>query len=326
MNLFAVTNAGLVRLTPGDDAWTATLLRADERMQCVAVAPDDPETLYVGSRGHGVSKTTDGGATWTDTALPQPDVFSLAISPVDRSVYAGTEPSMLFKSTDGGGSWRELETLRQLRSAPTWSFPPRPWTSHVRWIAPNPADAGLLLVGIELGGLMRSTDGGETWADHAPGAQRDVHALAWHPRVAQRAYEAGGGGAAWSDDDGRTWQPADKGRDRHYTWALAVSPSDPDVWYVSASPGPSQAHVDGRADAYIYRWRSRGPWKPLGGGLPQPLDSMPYALLHTEDQLFAGLANGQIYVSRNAGDTWAPLPVRGAALRRLTALAFAGRR
>jgi photosystem II stability/assembly factor-like uncharacterized protein len=325
MELLAVTDSGLVRLTPGDDAWTATLLKADDRMQCVAVDPADATTMYIGSRGQGAWQSTDGGATWTDTQLPQPDVFALAVSPVDGSIYAGTEPSMLFKSTDGGRSWRELAALRQLPSAPTWSFPPRPWTSHVRWIAPNPADAGLLLVGIELGGLMRSEDGGETWVDHAPGAQRDVHALAWHPRVAHRAYEAGGGGAAWSDDGGRTWRPADDGRDRHYTWALAVSPRDPDLWYVSASPGPGRAHAEGRADAYIYRWRGSGPWKPLGGGLPQPFGSMPYALLDVGEWLFAGLANGQIYASGDAGDTWAPLRVLGASPQALTALAFAGR-
>ena len=49
---------------------------------------------------------------------------------------------------------------------------------------------------------MRSTDGGETWQDHRPGAQPDVHSLAWHPREPGRAYEAGGGGSAWSDDGG----------------------------------------------------------------------------------------------------------------------------
>jgi hypothetical protein len=48
---------------------------------------------------------------------------------------------------------------------------------------------------------------------------------------------------------------------------------------------------------------------------------MPYALLATADQLFAGLANGQIYASRDAGDTWMLLRVRGASVQGITALA-----
>ena len=122
--------------------------------------------------------------------------------------YAGTEPSRLFRSDDGGDTWRGLRTLLELPSRPTWSFPPRPWTFTWRWIAPSSDDAELLLLGIELGGLMRSTDAGETWSDHARGAQRDVHSLRGTRRG--RAYEAAGGGAAWSDDPGETWQPADE--------------------------------------------------------------------------------------------------------------------
>jgi photosystem II stability/assembly factor-like uncharacterized protein len=179
----------------------------------------------------------------------------------------------------------------------------------VRWIAPSPHEADLLLVGIELGGLMRSNDGGASWQDHRPGAQRDVHSLAWHPRVHGRAYEAGGGGAAISEDAGETWQPADEGRDRHYTWALAVDPADPDCWYISASTGPFAAHTDRPAEAYVYRWRGEGPWQALDGGLPQPLDSMAYALAHREGKLLLGLANGTLYESTDAGDSWQELTV-----------------
>src|SRR5206468_1449242 len=98
-------------------------------------------------REGGVRRTGDGGRSWVDCELPAPGVFSLAVSPVDGAVYAGTEPSALFRSDDRGATWRELKALLELPSRPTWSFPPRPWTSHVRWIAPNPHDADVLLVG-----------------------------------------------------------------------------------------------------------------------------------------------------------------------------------
>jgi hypothetical protein len=51
------------------------------------------------------------------------------------------------------------EGASKIPSRPAWSFPPCPWTSHVRAIAPSPHDARLLLAGIELGGVMRARTG-----------------------------------------------------------------------------------------------------------------------------------------------------------------------
>ena len=320
MRLYTATGEGLARLDEAHDAWTVELSLDGSGAQCLAADPADPDVVYAGLRERGVCRTSDGGRSWVDCALPEPGVFSLAVSPADGAVYAGTEPSRLFRSDDGGASWSELEALLELPSRPHWSFPPRPWTSHVRWIAPNPHDAEVLLVGIELGGLMRSTDRGATWEDHRPGAQPDVHSLAWHASAPGRAYEAGGGGAAFSTDAGETWQPADDGRDRNYTWSVAVDPSDPDWWYVSASTGPFAAHGGGDPHARIYRRRNGEPWTPLAGGLPEPLPAMPYALLATEGRLFAGLADGRLWESRDRGDSWTPLLLEGGSLTRLVAL------
>jgi photosystem II stability/assembly factor-like uncharacterized protein len=318
--LYAATGDGIARLDEGGDAWLAELSLHGTGAQCVAVDPADSDTVYAGLRAGGVRKSTDGARSWIDCELPEPGVFSLAVSGADGAVYAGTEPSRLFRSDDGGESWRELAGLLDLPSRPSWSFPPRPWTSHVRWIAPSPHDADLILLGIELGGLMRSTDGGEAWEDHRPGAQPDVHSLAWHPNVAGRAYEAGGGGAAWSEDGGETWNAADDGRDRHYTWAVAVDPEDPERWYVSASTGPFAAHGRGDPQARVYRRSDGEPWRALAGGLPEPLPSMPYALVATDGRLFSGLADGQIWESDDRGESWRACVVHGDALPALQAL------
>jgi photosystem II stability/assembly factor-like uncharacterized protein len=320
--LYASTGDGIARLDERDGVWTVALSLLGSGAQCLAVDPRDGDVVYAGLREGGVRRTGDGGRTWVDCALPAPGVFSVAVSAADGAVYAGTEPSALFCSDDGGASWRELTALLQLPSRPTWSFPPRPWTSHVRWIAPSPHDRDLLLVGIELGGLMRSTDGGASWQDHRPGAQPDVHSLAWHPWVEGRAYEAGGGGAAWSKDGGETWQAADAGRDRHYTWAVAVEPDDADAWYVSASTGPFAAHGRGDPQARIYSWRD-GEWRALAGGLSEPLPAMPYALVAIEGRLFAGLADGQLWESNDRGESWHACALDGDVLTRLNALAYA---
>jgi photosystem II stability/assembly factor-like uncharacterized protein len=321
--LYAATGDGIARLDGDGGGWRVTAALEGSGAQCLAVDPADPDVVYAGLREGGVRATRDGGRTWSDCGLPEPAVFSLAVSAADGALYAGTEPSRLYRSDDRGSSWRALDALLDLESRPTWSFPPRPWTSHVRWIAPSPHSAELLLAGIELGGLMRSADGGETWQDHRPGAQRDVHSLAWHPSAPGQAYEAGGGGAARSRDGGETWAAADDGRDRHYTWAVAVDPADPDRWYVSASTGPYAAHRNGDPQARIFRKKGDAPWQLLSGGLPDPLPAMPYALVATPARLLAGLANGELWESRDGGDGWTRCALEGDPLSRLVALAAA---
>jgi hypothetical protein len=327
LELIVATGQDLIRIQPEDARWNGSKLLRGRGIQCLATDLRSSHVLYSGCRGEGIWKSTNDGREWERVDFPEADVFALAVSPVDGAVYAGTEPSKLFVSRDQARSWSELTALQQIPSRPTWSFPPRPWTSHVRAIAPSPFNAQLLLVGIELGGVMRSEDGGVTWSDHPPGAQKDVHALAWHPRVPGRAYEAGGGGAAWSRDAGLTWQAADGGRDRHYSWGLALEPDDADYWYISANPGPGMAH-DGRrnAEAYVYRWCGGGPWHPLGDGLPQPLDSFPYALAADSQNLFVGLGDGRVYWSKNRGDGWEQLIIHGEAPRRILAMAVRNER
>lgn len=316
MRLWAATGDAVARIDERNGAWTAALSLRGSGAQCLAVDPSSADTVFAGLREHGLRRTRDAGETWEDVELPDPAVFSVAVSPAGGAIYAGTEPSRLFRSDDGGDSWRALDALLELPSRPTWSFPPRPWTSHVRWIAPSPHDSELLLVGIELGGLMRSADGGETWVDHPAGAQRDVHSLAWHPHESGRAYEAGGGGTAWSADDGVTWHPADEGRDRHYTWSVVPDPADASVWFVSASTGPFAAHGGRDAQARIYRRSGDTPWEEVA----HPGRAMPYALAFAADgRLFAALSDGTILDGRD----WQPLPLRGDALTRLHALVAA---
>ena len=169
-------------------------------------------------------------------------------------------------------------------------------------------------MGIELGGLMRTEDGGGSFSDHRPEAARDVHCLAWHPSAEGRAYEAGGDGVAWSRDGGRSWDRTDAGRDRRYAWAVAVDPTDPDRWFVSAAPGPFDAHGSRPSNSAIYRWEGSGPWSVIEG----PFDSHVYALATGSTQVFAGLGDGTLLQSEDAGESWSELPER---IDAITALA-----
>lgn len=115
----------------------------------------------------------------------------------------------------------------------------------------------------------------------------------------------------------------DEGRDRHYTWSVAVDPDDPGLWSISASTGPFAAHGGGDPQARIYRRRAGEPWRVLGDGLPEPLPAMPYALVAADGRLFAGLADGQIWESGDRGDTWRACTIQGDPITALHALAYA---
>jgi photosystem II stability/assembly factor-like uncharacterized protein len=168
-------------------------------------------------------------------------------------------------------------------------------------------------VGIELGGVMRSLDGGATWLDHNSEAHSDAHQLLTHPLAPDRVYEAAGQGVARSDDRGETWSHFDEGLDRHYAWAQAIDPDDPDLWYVSVSRSPFAAHGNGDGQAHL--WRSHGDgWAAIDdwGDSPE-LRRMPYALATVPGQanrLLVGLRSGTLLLTDDRGDTWSPLPVR----------------
>jgi ribosomal protein S18 acetylase RimI-like enzyme len=280
--VFVCTRERVVRLER--EPWRATTVLDGVAARAVAV---DGARVLVGTQGDGAWLSRDSGVSWEHVELPERDVFSVAIGAADGALYAGTEPSRLFVSRDGA-RWEELEALQAIPSRERWSFPPRPWTHHVRWIAPDPHRAERLLVGIELGGVMRSEDGGATFSDHRPGAKRDAHCLAWHPRADGVAYQAAGDGAAWSHDGGVSFQAADAGRDLGYCWALAVDPDEPERWYVSAASGPRATHAGEQARGRLYRWADG--WETL----PLPGESMPYALGFSAGELVVGMAGGQV--------------------------------
>jgi hypothetical protein len=328
--VFAVTDGGVTRFTLADEAVTnAESLLPGVGARCVAVDPHDPDRVYVGTFDKGLYATDDAGASWRSDGQGLADrrVLSVAVSPSHREsgssvVYAGTEPSNLYRSEDGGRNWQLLPALRDLPSEPQWSFPPRPWTHHVRTIALHPTDPDWLAVGIELGGVMRSLDAGASWIDHNPDAHSDAHQLLTHPLARERVYEAAGQGIARSEDRGETWSRVEDGLDRRYAWAQAIDPGNPDLWYVAVSRSPFAAHGSGDGDARLMRSAGDG-WTAIDtwGDSPE-LRRMPYALSALPGQpnrLLVGLRGGTLLLSDDCGESWSRAAIELADVIDLTA-------
>ncbi|MFC7249523.1 WD40/YVTN/BNR-like repeat-containing protein [Halomicroarcula sp. GCM10025324] len=300
MNVYA----GLTdRVLIGDGTqWTERLV--GRTIECVAADASVPDRAFVGTVDAGLQRTTDGGERWTESLATDDRVTSVTVSPHDPDVvWAGTEPSAVYRSTDGGESWTERGGLTDLESASRWSFPPRPSTHHVRWLAVAPDDPEQLYVAIEAGAFVRSPDGGETWVDHPEGARRDNHTLATHPDAPDRVYTAAGDGYALSADRGATWTHPQAGLDHRYVWSVAVHPEDPDRVVVSAASGAYAAHST-TGTSHVYRWTG-DEWAHAMAGLPDP-DGLARPVLATDDTAFYALSNHGLFRSAD-GREWTPV-------------------
>src|SRR5262249_52734241 len=110
-------------------------------------------TLYVGTNGSGVFKSTDGGSSWSamNTGLPGgfPIITALAIAPTTpTTLYAVT--AGVFKSTNGGRTWRDLP------NAPVGSL-------VVVSLVIDPITPPTLYADTTLD-VFKSTNGGSTWS------------------------------------------------------------------------------------------------------------------------------------------------------------------
>jgi photosystem II stability/assembly factor-like uncharacterized protein len=275
------------------------------RPECVLA---DEEHLYVGTFESGLQRSTDGGENWERLdGIAADAVMSLAFAPDDPdTLYAGTEPSAVYRSRDRGDSWERLDGLTDLPTADGWSFPPRPHTHHVRWIAPAPTDPRLLYVGIEAGALVRAhLDGDEvTWEDRVDGSRVDNHTIATHPDRPGHAWVAAGDGYAETTDYGDTWEYPQAGLDHTYCWGLAVDAGDSDRVVMSAASGASNAHR-APGDAYLYR-KDGEEWERLDDcGVPTGTGTLR-CVLEAGDTggTFWAANNHGLYRTTNGGDRW----------------------
>lgn len=311
---------GITRAEGMNTEWNVESLLDDVAVTCVAHDPVNRNRIYVGTRSQGILKSDDRGKTWRTIGMNRQVIKSIAVCRADPNViYVGTKPPAIFVSRDSGQSWIEQESFRKLRRW-FWFTPAEAGDPYVMGLAVSPTKHDLVIAGVEFGGMFRSTDGGQTWKGHLKGTSRDCHHLCFHHTDGNLVYQAGGGWpAAVSSDCGVTWTQPRRGMGWSlYGMAVASDPVDPSVWYVSAAPHVifpqlhkmPRGHFDGEANAFIFRKRGSGKWERLGGGLPQPLDHMAYALEIdplAPGHLYAGLSNGDVWHTSDYGDQWQKL-------------------
>jgi len=278
------------------------------------------KTVYCSTFGEGLWKTEDSGQTWNSIGkkgLSNSNIISVAVSYHKEhnrfsKVYVGTEPSVLYVSSDGGQSWEIMSEFKNLGSSKSWSFPPRPWAHHVRWIEPDVNNANYIFVAIEAGALVKSHDGGRTWIDRTDQSPYDTHILVTHKKAPKRLYSAAGDGYFESYDYGESWNCPTEGLGHRYIYGLAVDSTNPQNVIVSASLTALQAHYIKNAESFVYRRSADGEkWDVVSKGLPEPKGTIITILASNpfNSGEFFAINNRGIFISTDFGVSWKALDI-----------------
>jgi photosystem II stability/assembly factor-like uncharacterized protein len=277
-----------------------------DRPTCLAADSRVHGHAWCGTHRSGVFRSDDRGRSWQSAGLTGRLIMSITASPAEPDVvWVGTEPSEVWRTADAGVSWQQTSRLETLPSSPEWSFPPKPDTHHVRWIACHPFEPGRLWVAIEAGALLSTIDGGRSWRDRVPGGPWDTHELAIHRKAPDTLRVSAGDGYYESYDAGATWHSPSAGLDVGYLRSVAIGPELPDVVVVSASSGPHSAYLAGRSDGRLYRRISRERWERVRDGWPEaPSTIAPLLCAATNGgELWAADERG-VHRSDDAGNSW----------------------
>ncbi|HLH39965.1 MAG TPA: hypothetical protein VKX39_12515 [Bryobacteraceae bacterium] len=267
---FGATGGGVFKTTDGGASWVPVsdgqFTNGD--VGAIAVAPSDPNVVYVGmgeacirgntSPGNGVYKSTDAGKTWKHVGLDDTQqIGKVVIDPRDANVvyvaalghaWGPNEMRGVYKTTDGGATWKQVLTRGPKAGAVDLSIDPsNPNTIYAAFweVYRNAYD---LESGGPGSGLWKSTDGGATWKDltRNPGMPKGVIGrvgVSVSPANPQRVYalvEAEEGGAFRSDNGGDTWirvNSSNEIRQRawYYTHVLADPKNADEVYFLNVN-------------------------------------------------------------------------------------------
>ncbi len=261
---FGAASGGVWKTTDAGATWKA--LSDSEpfaSVGAIAVAPSDPNILYVGSGeaclrgnisyGNGVYKSADAGKTWTHLGLTDTrHIGRVIIHPRDPSTvliaamghaFGPNSERGVFRTTDGGKSWNKVLYVDDKTGAIDVEFDPN---------NPNILFAAMYQVrrmpwtfesGGPGSGLYRSADGGLTWkhiqGHGLPDGPLGRITISVSAADSSRVYamiEAEKGGLFRSDDGGEKWELInDDQKYRQRAWYFShifADPKNADAVYV----------------------------------------------------------------------------------------------
>ncbi len=168
--LYVATDEGVVTLKSEDGhSWKQEHHGLKEwAIPEVAVSPNAPNKVFAGTRGDGVWVSEDFGASWKKPCYGKRGpgkVRCLTFDPRNsNTLYAGTEPIDVFVSHDEAKSWERLDSVWNIPWVSTVTYPVAAVEPHVRDITIDPKDPKTMYVALQVGYMLKTTDGGKNRA------------------------------------------------------------------------------------------------------------------------------------------------------------------
>jgi photosystem II stability/assembly factor-like uncharacterized protein len=306
--LVGTVGQGVMKSADDGATWTRASVGQGMHSDCIVRAlvadPHRPEMVYAGT-DMGLYRSDDGGAKWSllDTPMSRAMVWSVAVDPVDPGIlFAGTgtpSPAKIYRSTNAAKSWERCP-------ADIAEHCPNVGTPRPTAIAVDPTDHRNVWVGLEVDGVRRSTDGGETWTKiNGQIPNPDVHSVLVVAGPPKAVFTVVNDDVWRSTDDGKTWQAA-RARETfpwHYPRGIAVKPDDARTVFLTLGDS-----TPGRIGTIMRSQDAGGTWKSLS--LPVQPNSAVWTVsipAADPDTVFAASRYGYLYRSDDGGDSWRKL-------------------
>jgi photosystem II stability/assembly factor-like uncharacterized protein len=303
--LIVATGHGIVTYERHEHEWHALTHGLDGHNVTSAIAR---EGVILAGTTSGVFRSDDYGETWhaASSGLHTRHVRWMAFHPgLSDDEFVGTEPAAIFVSHNGGVTWRECPEVAQLRDEHGWMLPYSPEAGCVRGFTFHGNRA---YAAVEVGGVLRSDDGGETWrlAEGSDGNPNlagspasliypDVHSIAAHPSAPDLVFAPTGGGFYRTRDGGKTWTLL------YECYVRAVWLDGEDANHVILGPADgvdSQGRIEESHDGGTT-------WQVASDGLQVPWRRhMVERFEQVGEELFAVLSNGELLVAPPASLRW----------------------
>ncbi len=306
----------LLRKADGEDEWQdiSQGLPDNPQVRALLVRPGNPAVIYAGTQ-EGVYRSTDRGSHWEglDDGAQGNDVWSLTVHPKNPDViFAGFEPCSISRSQDGGSTWEKMDTSRVV--FPNITTYMEPTAKRVIGMAIDPVNPMNMYAAIEVGGLLASRDGGESWDQVIDGPflrnnTLDLHEVQVSAAAPDTVHIATQIAMFRSRDRGDHWehvQLEEMFPGGSYCRDLLVAPDDPNTIYLAAGAGGGAAPPDTVQAGALFRSRDTGEtWERVDVGEIPPGRMMQVAIDSTDpSRVCCAAYSGEVYSSADGGQSW----------------------